>query len=81
MRPHRRRPSPRRRSGFQAAYRRWRPMIERSIAGLVAKRHRRVRHRGLARNRPGLSLEVAAVNLRRLIAIGLDHGNAEWMLA
>jgi hypothetical protein len=56
-------------------------MIERSIAGLVAKRHRRVRHRGLARNRPGLSLEVAAVNLRRLIAIGLDHGNAEWMLA
>jgi hypothetical protein len=42
---------------------------------------RRVRHRGLARNRPGLSLQVAAVNLRRLIAIGLDCGNAEWMLA
>jgi hypothetical protein len=42
---------------------------------------RRVRHRGLARNRPGLSLQEAAVNLRRLIAIGLDYGNAEWMLA
>jgi hypothetical protein len=56
-------------------------MIERSIAWLVATRHRRVRYRGLACNRPGLSLQVAAVNLRRLIAIGLDHGNAEWMLA
>ena len=42
---------------------------------------RRVRHRGLARNRPGLSLQVAAVNVRRLITIGMDHGNAEWMLA
>ena len=35
-------------------------VLERSIAWLVAKRHRRVRHRGLARNRPGLSLQVAA---------------------
>jgi hypothetical protein len=55
---------------FQASYRRWRPMVERSIAWLVAKGHRRVRYRGLARNQLGLSLRVAAINLRRLITMG-----------
>ena len=35
---------------FQASYRRWRPMVERSIAWLVAGGHRRVRYRGLTRN-------------------------------
>jgi hypothetical protein len=29
---------------FQASYRRWRPMVERSIAWLVAGGHRRVRY-------------------------------------
>jgi len=33
---------------FQASDRRWRPMVERSIAWLVAGGHRRVRYRGLA---------------------------------
>jgi hypothetical protein len=66
---------------FQASYRRWRPMVERSIAWLVAKGHRRVRYRGLARNQLGLSLRVAAINLRRLIAMGLDHHDAGWVLA
>ena len=65
---------------FQAAYRRWRPMVERSIAWLVAGGHRRVRYRGLARNRLGLSLRVAAINLRRLIAMGLGHHGAGWVL-
>jgi Transposase DDE domain len=51
-------------------------MVERSIAWLVAKGHRRVRHRGLARNQLGLSLRVAAINLRRAIAMGLDHHDA-----
>ena len=45
-------------------------MVERSIAWLVAKGHRRVRYRGLARNQLGLSLRVAAINLRRLITMG-----------
>jgi IS5 family transposase len=54
---------------FQASYRRWRPMVERSIAWLVAKGHRRVRYRGLARNQLGLSLRVAAINLRRLVTM------------
>jgi IS5 family transposase len=66
---------------FQASYRRWRPMVERSIAWLVAKGHRRVRYRGLARNQLGLSLRLAAINLRRLIAMGLDHHDAGWVLA
>jgi len=66
---------------FQASYRRWRPMVERSIAWLVAGGHRRVRYRGLARNQLGLSLRVAAINLRRLVTMGLDHGDAGWVLA
>jgi hypothetical protein len=66
---------------FQASYRRWRPMVERSIAWLVANGHRRVRYRGLTRNQLGLSLRVAAINLRRLIAMGLDHHDAGWVLA
>ena len=66
---------------FQATYRRWRPMVERSIAWLVAGGHRRVRYRGLARNQLGLSLRVAAINLRRLVTMGLDHHDAGWVLA
>jgi IS5 family transposase len=66
---------------FQASYRRWRPMVERSIAWLVANGHRRVRYRGLARNQHGLSLRVAAINLRRLVRMGLDHHDGGWVLA
>jgi DDE family transposase len=51
-------------------------MVERSIAWLVAKGYRRVRYRGLARNQLGLSVRVAAINLRRLITMGLDHHDA-----
>jgi len=65
---------------FQAAYRRWRPMVERPIAWLVAKGHRRVRYRGLARNQLGLSLRVAAINLRRLVTMALDHHDTGWVL-
>ncbi len=57
---------------FQASYRRWRPMVERLIAWLVAKGHRRVRYRDLARNQLEVSLRVAASNLRRLVTVGLD---------
>ena len=55
-------------------------MVERSIAWLVAKGHRRVRYRGLARNQLGLSLRAAAINLRRLVTMGLDHHAAGWVL-
>jgi hypothetical protein len=66
---------------FIASYRRWRPMVERSIAWLVAGGNRRVPYRGLARNQQWLSLRVAAINLRRLVTMGLNHHSAGWMLA
>lgn len=56
-----------------AHYRQHRPMVERSIAWLVADGCRRVRYRGVARNQIGLSLRAAALNLRRLINLGLLH--------
>ena len=61
-------------------YRRWRPMVERSIAWLVADNHRRVRFRGVERNQLGLSLRIAAINLRRLLNLGLDF-DGEWTLS
>jgi IS5 family transposase len=64
---------------FVVPYRRHRAMVERSIAWLVADGHRRVRFRGLARNRIGLSMRVAAINLRRLINLGLDNRGG-WVL-
>ena len=57
---------------FAEDYRRWRPMVERSIAWLVADNHRRVRFRGVERNQLGLSLRIAAINLRRLVNLGLE---------
>ena len=65
---------------FQHSYRRHRPMVERSIAWLVAHGHRRVRYRGVTRNQLGLSHRVAAINLRRLVNLGLDHDGG-WVLA
>jgi len=66
---------------FADDYRRLRPMVERSIAWLVAKGNRRVRYRGVQRNQHGLATRVAAINLRRLINLGLDHHNGTWTLA
>ena len=64
---------------FAEDYRRWRPMVERSIAWLVADNHRRVRFRGVEKNQLGLSLRIAAINLRRLVNLGLDL-DGEWVL-
>ncbi|MDD7942986.1 IS1182 family transposase, partial [Actinomycetospora lutea] len=47
------------------AYRRHRPMVERSIAWLT-RGNRRVPHRGVAKNNAWLHTRVAAINLRRL---------------
>jgi IS5 family transposase len=66
---------------FQADYRRWRPMAERAIAWTVADGHRRVRFRGVDRNRLWLSLRIAAVNLRRLLTLGLQRSDTGWVLA
>jgi hypothetical protein len=53
------------------AYRRHRPMVERTIAWLVARGHRKVRYRGVERNQLWLATRVAAINLRRLVNLGL----------
>jgi hypothetical protein len=58
-----------------AAYRLHRTMAERSIAGLVAKGNRRLRYRGIERNDAWLQIRVAALNLRRLLALGLNFEN------
>jgi len=54
-------------------------MVERSIAWLVANGNRRVRFRGVEKNQLGLWLRVAAINLRRLINLGLER-NGGWHL-
>src|SRR5438132_3657071 len=66
---------------FKVPYRRHRPMVERSIAWLVADGHRRVRYRGVPKNQLGLSLRIAALNLRRLVNLGLNHNGNAWALA
>jgi IS5 family transposase len=66
---------------FQDSYRRWRPMVERSIAWLVADDCRRVPYRGIQRNDLWWSVRVAAVNLRRLLALGLARRDGAWVLA
>jgi hypothetical protein len=56
-------------------------MVERSIAWLVADGCRRVPYRGIERNDQRWSLRVAAVNLRRLLAVGLTRQGEAWALA
>jgi hypothetical protein len=65
---------------FQTAYRRHRPMVERSIAWLT-RGNRRVPYRGIARNDAWLHLRVAAINLRRLLNLGLTDTGGRWALA
>jgi IS5 family transposase len=64
---------------FNDDYRRWRPMVERSLAWLV-RPGRRVAYRGTARNRIWLAHRAAAINLQRLINLGLTHTD-RWRLA
>jgi len=65
---------------FDAVYRQHRPMIERTIAWLVRDNHRRLRYRGIKRNQLGWSHRCAAINLKRLLALGLTHDNG-WTIA
>ena len=66
---------------FQAVYRQHRPMVERSISWLVAGRNRRLRFVGTRRNDLWLHHRVAALNLRRLLALGLTRSGGTWVLA
>jgi IS5 family transposase len=64
---------------FTDTYRQHRPMVERSIAWLTRRGARKVRYRGIARNRIGLAHRCAAVNLNRLINLGLTWDN-HWQI-
>ncbi|EFG75725.1 transposase, IS4 family [Mycobacterium parascrofulaceum ATCC BAA-614] len=65
---------------WQAEYRRHRPMVERSIAWLT-RGSRKVRYRGVAKNDHWLHHRTAALNLRRLLTMGLTHTGTTWALA
>jgi IS5 family transposase len=66
---------------WQAAYRQHRPMVERSIAWLVAGGNRKVRYRGVEKNNAWLHTRTAALNLRRLLNLGLTRHEGTWALA
>ena len=65
---------------WQAEYRRHRPMVERSIAWLT-RGNRKVRYRGTTKNDHWLHHRAAALNLRRMITMGLTHTGTAWAIA
>ena len=64
---------------FRNVYRQHRPMVERSIAWLV-RGNRKVRYRGITKNDHWLHHRAAALNLRRLTALGLHHNGTAWAM-
>lgn len=66
---------------WQADYRQHRPMVERSIAWLVAGGNRRLRYRGVEKNNAWLHNRTAALNLRKLLNLGLMRTEGTWALA
>src|SRR5215467_304372 len=67
---------------WQDEYRRWRPPVERAIAWLVAHGNRRVPYRGVTKNNTWLHNRAAALNLRRLVNLGLTRtSDGTWALA
>lgn len=67
---------------FDAVYRRWRPMVERTLAWLTRGTNRKLRYRGVERNQLWWSHRCAAVNLQRLVTLGLVAGdNGGWAMA
>jgi IS5 family transposase len=66
---------------WQEEYRRWRPPVERAIAWLVAHGNRRVPCRGVIKNNTWLHHRAAALNLRRLVNLGLTRtSDGTWAL-
>ncbi|MFF3877375.1 IS1182 family transposase [Streptomyces sp. NPDC001978] len=68
---------------FQAAYRQHRPQVERVISHLATRGGRRLklRYRGVAKNDAWIHVRVAALNLRRLLSLGLTRHDGAWVLA
>ena len=55
-------------------------MIERTIAWLVRGPNRKLRYRGRDKNGLWLAHRAAAVNLKRLLTLGLDHDGESWVM-
>jgi hypothetical protein len=68
---------------LRQTYRQHRPMVERSIAWLIGPkgRCRRLRYHGVNANDWWLHTRMAALNLRRLLNLGLHHQHGSWKLA
>jgi Transposase DDE domain./Transposase domain (DUF772). len=66
---------------WRADYRRWRPPVERAVAWIVHRGNRRLRYRGTIKNDTWLHTRAAALNLRRLINLGLTRTIDTWTLA
>jgi transposase len=63
-----------------AEYRQHRPMVERTIAWLT-RGNRKLRYRGVGKNDHWLHHRAAALNLGRLVRLGLAHQGANWVIA
>lgn len=66
---------------FTQTYRAKRPMVERTIAWFTNNGHRKVRYRGTEHNQHWITLRSAAINLRRLVNLGLRHTGEAWALS
>lgn len=72
------------RGDLRDTYRQHRPMVERSIAWLIGpkSRCRQLRYRGVSNNDQWLHLRMAALNLRRMINLGLQAAaDGSWIIA
>jgi hypothetical protein len=70
------------RDDLRGIYRQHRPMVERSIAWLIGPkgRCRQLRYRGVAANDLWLHIRMAALNLRRLVNLGLTRNPDGWAI-
>ncbi|WP_435832838.1 IS1182 family transposase [Nocardia vinacea] len=68
---------------LQATYRQHRPMVERTISWLIGPkgRCRKLRYRGITANNQWLHTRAAALNLRRLLNLGLTRATGTWAIA
>lgn len=64
---------------FQAVYRQHRPMVERTLAWMT-RGARRVPYRGVVKNHAWWVNRAAAINLKRLLSLGLTTQNGTWTL-
>lgn len=65
---------------FQHPYRQHRPMVERTIAWMT-RGTRRVPYRGTVKNNAWWSTRAAAINLKRLVTLGLNATEGTWAIA